>query len=81
MKRDPVLMWLIGAMFVVILALAGALNTYYLGRLDRMENKLDAIQREYGRIAAIETLLRETQQEQQQLKRQVDQIYGELIRR
>ena len=81
MKRDPVLMWLIGAMFVVILALAGALNTYYLGRLDRMENKLDTIQREYGRIAAIEILLRESQQEQQQLKRQMDQIYGEMIRR
>ena len=88
MKRDPVLMWLIGAMFVVILGLAGAINTYYSGRQERMEksqermeNKIDVIQKEYGRIAVLEVLARDSQENQKQLKQQLDEVYRELIRR
>ena len=81
MKRDPVLMWLIGAMFVVILALVGGISTHYSGRLDRIENKVDAIQREYGRIAVLEVLAKESQENQKQLKQQLDALYRELIRR
>ena len=49
---------LLGAMLSANLALGLALWNSSASRTDRIEAKVDAIQREYGRIAGVEALLK-----------------------
>ena len=63
---------LLGAMLSANLALGLALWNSSASRMDRIEAKVDAIQREYGRIASVEALLRSQDDRLQRIENLLD---------
>lgn len=53
MKASQITQWLLGALLVGLITLTGFLYSGNAQRLDRMEQKIDAIQAQYGQIAEV----------------------------
>lgn len=46
--------WMLGVLMAIVLALGGVAWGTLMSRIDRIETKVEVIQREYGRIGAIQ---------------------------
>ena len=54
MKNQPLVLWLMGAVFALLLLAVGALQAMTVARIDRIETKVEAVQREYARISVVD---------------------------
>lgn len=46
--------WMLGVLLALVLALGGVAWGTLIARIDRIDDKVEAIQREYGRIATVQ---------------------------
>ena len=70
MKDQQLRFWILGALLTLVLALSATNAMNSSRRLDRIENKVDAVQAQYGRIDQIDKRL-------DRIERQLDNLSSE----
>ena len=77
MRNQPLTLWLMGAVFALLLSL----QAMTLARIDRIETRVEAIQREYARIAVVEQRLAALDRRMERMETRLDFIAEAVARR
>ena len=81
MKNQPLTLWVLGAVFALLLLAIGALQATTVARIDRIETKVEAVQREYSRIAVVENRIEAMDRRMERMEARLDFIAEAVARR
>ena len=81
MKNQILSIWLLGAVFALLLLAIGALQATAVSRIDRIETRVEAVQREYARIGVVEQRITDLDLRLGRMEARLDFIAEAVIRR
>ena len=81
MKSHQLTIWLLGSVFALLLLTIGALQAMTVARIDRIEAKVEAVQREYARIAVVEQRSVDMDRRMERMEARLDLILEAVQRR
>lgn len=75
-KLPPLIAWILGGLLAINIALIGVAWNSATDRLDSLEAKVEAVQREYGRITSIESSLQGQSERLRRIEAMLDRLLG-----
>ena len=81
MKSHQLTIWLLGSVFALLLLTIGALQAMTVARIDRIETKVEAVQREYARLTVVEQRTADMDRRLERMEARLDFIAEAVARR
>ena len=81
MKNQPLTLWVLGAVFALLLFAIGTLQAMTVARIDRIETRVEAVQREYARLTVVEQRTADMDRRLERMEARLDFIAEAVARR